>query len=100
MLLDYGHLHQVIISNPDQVKNFGRKIEFCISSAFSRKSKYVQLYIQGIPPEWTSLGRIIPTQHLIRISTYFQSKPNLIDICEGPWLCSRIKTYSRSNLDC
>ena len=54
ILFDYDHLCQVIISNLNQVKAFGRKIDFCVSSAFSRKftgTKYVQLYIQNIPLE-------------------------------------------------
>ena len=92
MLYDYGLLKQVIISNPDQVKTFGRKIRFYVASAFSIKfvnPKYVQLYIQSIPPEWTSLGKLIPTQHLIRISIHINTKPELIYFGEEPWIYNK-----------
>ena len=87
MLYDYGLLRQVIMSNPDQVKTFGRKIKFYVTSAFSKKfinPKYVQLYIQSIPPEWTSLGRLIPAQHLIRISIHINAKSELIYFGKEP----------------
>ena len=77
------------MSNPDQVKTFGRKIRFCVISAFSKifiNPKYVQLYIQSIPPEWTSLGKLIPAQHLIKVSIHLNFKPKLISFHKEPWI--------------
>lgn len=93
-LLDYGFLKQLIFSNPEQTNRVTRKMAICINNIFSLPSTTIcQVIIQSKMPEWTSIGTIIPTQHIMHVTASKTSDKiypqfNLIS-CEFPtWICS------------
>ena len=63
--MDYVVLYQLIFFYPDQTDGFGRKLAVCVSNAFIRNFKSVELIIERKSPKWSNNGGVYPAQHLI-----------------------------------
>ena len=98
LLLDYGLVHQIIYSNPNQVTNFGRKMALWFVQGFKSNKKFTDVLIISKAPEWVSVGSLLPTQHNVYFH-YQNRRPTLLscpleftDICVEP-LINKIRHW-------
>ena len=67
LLLDYGLVHQLVFSYPNQVNNFGRKVALGLIQGFKMNKKYADAIIISKAPVWVSNGSLLPAQHNISL---------------------------------
>ena len=91
-LLDYGLVHQIICSDPNQVSQFGRKIALGLTQGFKMNKKFADAIIISKAPEWVSSGKLIPAQHIVSLH-YQNRRPTRLsypllfsDICAEPFI--------------
>ena len=100
LLLDYGLVHHLICSDPNQVTNFGRKMALGFVQGFKSNKKFTDVIIISKAPKWVSLsvGSLLPAQHNVYFH-YQNRRPTLLscpleftDICVEP-LINKIRHW-------
>ena len=77
LLLNYGLVHQIVCSNPNQTINFGRKLTLGLIQGFKMNKKFADTIIINKAPEWVSDGCLLLAQHNISLH-YHNRRPTLL----------------------
>ena len=87
LLLDYGLVHQIVCSDPNQANNFGRKVVLGLIQGFKMNKKFVDTIIISKAPKWVSDGCLLFAQH--NISLHYQNRRSTLLSCplEHPDIC-------------
>lgn len=99
--LDYGFLHQLLFTHPEQTSRVTRKLAICIQNFFSFPTiESCQVIIQSKMPEWTPLGTLIPAQHIMQVTPSYLLDHHNFSLLgnEFPtWHCSDTIPHQISN---
>lgn len=75
--MDYGLVHQLVFSDPNQANNFGRRVALGLIQGFKMNKKFANTIIISKAPDWISDGSLLPTQYYISFH-YQNKKPTLL----------------------